>query len=448
MQSGVIVRGKGVNESPTETITKLRLMTEYFAFAGQFHPLFLHLPIGLFSGLVFLEILGILRKDDSLQPAGRWLALLTAVSAFAAAFFGWCLEESGKFDEDALFWHKWLTIGFMVMTIVAAWWKWRQAKVAPATWAKVYWAIIVLAGGLLAIGGHEGGVITHGEFEYPWVEKEEPEFAGDFAEVWAILDEYCIECHGEKKQKGELRLDTLAYALEGGEEDGPAILYGAERLKSPLIERMVLPLDDDLVMPPEGKKQMNADQLLTLVKWVEAGAPWPEQGADSAKTTATDPEPEPEPEPESEPEPEPETEPEAEPAESANPWALPPPGKEEEEIAWDGVMPPAGEAVKFREHIWPLIVAKCVKCHREDFVDEKGKTRSAKGDLRLDSPDWIKKGGENGDVVIAGKPDDSSFYFLLLEEAEDDIMPPKGDPLTDEQIDAVHRWIAAGASYE
>ena len=425
-------------------------MTEYFAFAGQFHPLFLHLPIGLFTGLVFLEVLSLYLKDETLLPATRWVALLMALTSFAAAFLGWCLEESGKFDEDAIFWHKWLTIGFMVLTFVAAWWKFRQPKVDPAKWKKVYWLVIAAAGGLMAAGGHEGGLLTHGEFDLsvlPGQSKEEPEYEGDFAEVYAILDEYCIECHGEKKQKGELRLDTLAYSLEGGEEDGPAILYGAERLKSPLIERIVLPLDDDLVMPPEGKKLLSPEQMLTLIQWVEAGSPWPEQEPSAKSASASTPEPEAEPETEPEPKIEPEAEVESVVAESTNPWALPPPGEEDED-AWDGVMPAAGEPVSFTAHIWPMIKARCVKCHREDYVDEKGKTRKAKGDLRLDSPDWIKKGGENGDVIVAGDPDESSFYFLLLEDAEDDIMPPKGDPLTEAQIDAVHRWITAGASYE
>lgn len=418
----------------------LRYMTEYFAFAGQFHPLFLHLPIGLFSGLVFLELLSLYLKDESLQPATRWLAVLMAASSFVAAFFGWCLEEAGTFDPDAIFWHKWLTIGFMVMTFVAAFWKFRQSKVEPGKWKKVYWAVIGAAGGLMTLGGHHGGVLTHGEFDPPpflVAEEEEPAYEGDFSEVWAILAEYCIECHGKKKQKGKLRLDTLAFTLEGGEEDGPSILYGSHRLNSPLIERIVLPEKDKLVMPPEDKKLLNADQILTLIKWVEAGAPWPDQ-VPHAESVST---PEPEPEPAIEPPLQPVL------AESANPWALPPPGEEDED-GWDGAMPAAGEPVSFRDHIWPMIKAKCVRCHREDYVDDKGKNRKAKGELRLDSPDWIKKGGENDDVVVAGKPADSSFYFLLLEDAEDDIMPPKGDPLTAAQADAVSRWIAAGASFE
>ncbi|MFT5130679.1 MAG: mono/diheme cytochrome c family protein, partial [Rhodothermales bacterium] len=365
-----------------------------------------------------------------------------ALSAFAAAFLGWCLEESGKFDEDALFWHKWLTIAFMVMTFAAAFWKFRQSKVAPGKWVKVYWAVIAAAGGLMAIGGHHGGVLTHGEFDPPPFlvkEEEKTAYAGDFAEVYAILEDACIECHGKKKQKGKLRVDTLAFCLEGGEEDGPAIVIGAG-LKSPLIERIVLPQEDDLVMPPEGKHMLTADQMLILIRWVDAGAPWPGQ-APPTESAATEPTPEPDPAPATEPPDEPEV------AESANPWALPPPGEEDED-AWDGVMPAAGETVSFREHIWPMIKAKCVKCHREDYVDEKGKKRKAKGELRLDSPDWIKEGGENGDAVVAGKPDESPLYYLLLADAEDDIMPPKGDPLTDEQAEGVHRWIAAGASFE
>jgi hypothetical protein len=44
-------------------------------------------------------------------------------------------------------------------------------------------------------------------------------------EIRPLLQERCIECHGEKKQKGELRLDAKSFALKGG-HDGPAIIAG------------------------------------------------------------------------------------------------------------------------------------------------------------------------------------------------------------------------------
>jgi uncharacterized membrane protein len=49
----------------------------------------------------------------------------------------------------------------------------------------------------------------------------------DFFEkrIRPVLIEHCTECHGADKQKGELRLDSRAAMLEGG-ESGPAIVVG------------------------------------------------------------------------------------------------------------------------------------------------------------------------------------------------------------------------------
>ena len=50
--------------------------------------------------------------------------------------------------------------------------------------------------------------------------------AVDFeADIRPLLRERCSECHGEKKQKGELRLDLRAQAQKGG-DTGPAWIPG------------------------------------------------------------------------------------------------------------------------------------------------------------------------------------------------------------------------------
>ena len=40
-----------------------------------------------------------------------------------------------------------------------------------------------------------------------------------------LLSDQCFKCHGEKKQKAELRLDGLHFILEGG-DGGPAVVPG------------------------------------------------------------------------------------------------------------------------------------------------------------------------------------------------------------------------------
>ena len=85
-----------------------------------------------------------------------------------------------------------------------------------------------------------------------------------------LLAEQCFECHGEKKTKGGLRLDSREGWTKGG-ESGPAIVPG-EPAKSLLI-RAVGYANSDLQMPP--KRKLAPDQLAALEKWVKLGAPDP-----------------------------------------------------------------------------------------------------------------------------------------------------------------------------
>ncbi|MFL5339703.1 MAG: c-type cytochrome domain-containing protein, partial [Gemmataceae bacterium] len=53
----------------------------------------------------------------------------------------------------------------------------------------------------------------------------EPDFSFFETRIRPVLVERCYECHGEKKQKGGLRLDSKAALLKGG-DSGPAVVPG------------------------------------------------------------------------------------------------------------------------------------------------------------------------------------------------------------------------------
>ncbi len=104
------------------------------------------------------------------------------------------------------------------------------------------------------------------------VEKPVP-VAPDFhKQVRPILEASCIECHGVEKQKGDLRLDTLANLLKGG-DSGPAIVPGNID-ESILLERIFLPADDDEIMPPDNGP-LSSNQQDILKRWIITGANWP-----------------------------------------------------------------------------------------------------------------------------------------------------------------------------
>ena len=74
-------------------------------------------------------------------------------------------------------------------------------------------------------------------------------------------------------------------------------------------------------------------------------------------------------------------------------------------------------------------------------------TEKQKGKLRVDSIEAIKKGGEDGEVIVVGHSEKSSLVHSVSGAMEDGLMPPdgKGDPLSKEQIGLIRAWIDAGA---
>lgn len=98
-------------------------------------------------------------------------------------------------------------------------------------------------------------------------------------EVRPIFEKHCADCHGEKKQKGGLRLDVKEAALKGGDNQGPNIVP-AKAKESSLIH-LVTSHNEDEMMPPKGER-LSAAQIATLTAWINEGAVWPD-GVDVAK---------------------------------------------------------------------------------------------------------------------------------------------------------------------
>ena len=87
-------------------------------------------------------------------------------------------------------------------------------------------------------------------------------------DVAPLLAARCVECHGEKRQKGELRLDSAAAIARGG-ESGAVIVAGRSDVSRLLV---AVSWDDrDLRMPP--KSRLPDEEIAILRRWVESGAP-------------------------------------------------------------------------------------------------------------------------------------------------------------------------------
>jgi len=90
----------------------------------------------------------------------------------------------------------------------------------------------------------------------------------------------------------------------------------------------------------------------------------------------------------------------------------------------------------FEKHIRPVLVNNCVKCH--------GPAKEQAG-LRLDTRAGFLRGGDNGPLVVPGKPDESALIRAVKHTAKLK-MPPK-EKLKAEQIDQLIAWVEMGAPW-
>lgn len=91
----------------------------------------------------------------------------------------------------------------------------------------------------------------------------------------------------------------------------------------------------------------------------------------------------------------------------------------------------ASAKVDFAKDIQPILTKSCVECHNAN---------KTKGDLRLDN-----KEGAMHDIKAGKSGDSEVFKRISLPKDHDDIMPPKGDPLTKDQQNLIKSWIDEGA---
>ena len=103
--------------------------------------------------------------------------------------------------------------------------------------------------------------------------ENEPQASQDsfyVARVAPLFEEHCAGCHGESRQKADLRLDSFAAAMRGGKH-GPVIVSG-DTQSSELVVRLRLPPEDDKAMPPPGRSPLSPDETTVIELWIHAGA--------------------------------------------------------------------------------------------------------------------------------------------------------------------------------
>ncbi|MGK2860838.1 MAG: c-type cytochrome domain-containing protein [Chitinophagaceae bacterium] len=246
-------------------------------FIGRFHPVLVHLPIGILLLACFFQVLTIKSRFTILQPAIPVMFFWGMIGAVLSCISGYMLSLSGDYEGQLVNRHQWLGISTAILSLIL--YLLYQLSVNEKT-ARFFSAGIII---LITITGHLGGSLTHGS-DYlteglnsgdnnDLVMKPIPNIqeAGLYQDVvQPLLQARCYNCHGTNKQKGKLRLDQQQFILKGG-KDGKVIEPGKAD-ESEMIERLLLPLSDEDHMPPKEKKQLTLNEISLLHWWISTGA--------------------------------------------------------------------------------------------------------------------------------------------------------------------------------
>ena len=98
-------------------------------------------------------------------------------------------------------------------------------------------------------------------------------------EVRPILSKYCFHCHGpdETTREAKLRLDTKDGLFTPRKKRFPIVAGKAH--ESEVFKRMITDDEDDIMPPPEAKKEMSKEEIDIIKRWIEQGAPYEDHWA-------------------------------------------------------------------------------------------------------------------------------------------------------------------------
>lgn len=416
----------------------MNVLNSIWELLGRFHPLVVHFPLSLIWLGFIVESVALFQKTDKYKPTLKIILWIVAISSFTSVVFGLLLIHQEDYAGLNVQFHKWFGIATLVLS-------WLTLYAFSANEVKTYRMLLLIATFGVSITGHFGAMITHGNdylsdaFEKNQIrlkpnskEKQitinqldpkkntaQPEILTSKLtnDALSILNTRCFECHGPKKSKGKLRLDSQELALKGG-KNGPAFdLEHPE--KSEMLRRILLPANHDDAMPSKGKR-LTKSEISILQNWVKIGAVYTDENINPNKKV------------------------EISSIEKGSSFRNPKEDWTEKTEIFENVTLVSNtlnenQLQELNTNVRTILAHNCYSCHN---------ATKTKGGLRLDKKEFIFKGGENGPILIAGNPAKSEIIRRIkLPDSHDDAMPSKGKRLTKKEIEMLEYWIKLGAPW-
>lgn len=264
-------------------------------FFGRFHPVLVHLPIGLLVVVPVLELGGLISIWSHLQKSAGFILALATVGAIGATLVGWLLAWSGGYQGEVVMDHLWGGITTSACCLLLVWLRPGYLSREGSLVSRLaYIPMLVATLAVISWASHQGSIITHGD---DYLTKHMPpslrllfgvapppmpiakSAAGGVgapeptlytAKIAPIFEKHCVACHKPSKHKANLRMDTYELLMAGG-DSGPPVVAGSLE-KSDLYRRITLAPEDEEFMPTDGKPSLSASEIKLVAEWITSGA--------------------------------------------------------------------------------------------------------------------------------------------------------------------------------
>lgn len=221
--------------------------------------------------------------------------------------------------------------------------------------------------------------------------KEDVSFSKDVAK---ILNDKCVRCHSGNNPRGRLSLDTFAGMKKGG-MNGPLLTPGNPQ-RSLIMARLLAPQQQRM---PRGGAALARKELEAIAGWISDGAKFDGDSEDSKMADLVK-------------------------------NAGKPPIKINK--------PDGTETVSFSKDIAPFFARLCVGCHSGN---------NPRGGLSLVTFEDLMRGGDSGEVLIAGELENSRL-FRLVGGLENPRMPQGQARITRKNYEDLKAWVKEGIKFD
>ncbi len=287
-----------------------------FLLIGGMHPVIVHFPIAFTAWLSFIELMGIISKNQDNRRYRNTMHMVCSIMAIFAVLFGALFMMTISFSESD---RELLDMHVMIQLVATAgillsYYLFRKTLDNPK-YTRSYQTTLFGSFVLLIIGSHFGGSMVHGDellsgildnsrnevisegaapeipVKVATTTDSSAESAEDlrdledkpapkpfrridfYSDIYPLIGKKCFRCHGPSRQKGGLRLDSAAAIYQGGDSKQP-ILTPYHPDKSLMYILVGLPSFDKRRMPQKGTPLTDSQSEL-IYNWIMQGATWP-----------------------------------------------------------------------------------------------------------------------------------------------------------------------------